>query len=161
MTKICITFYHTWYHIFSLLNTPYHTLSPTLEQNYLVLATLKLVPKPQSFYHILSRFLTPYHTLSHLIPKVGKKPFSIGNFRISSQAPNFLSQLIMPSHSWSHLITPYPLGWKQNHLMLATFKLVPRLQSFCHILSRFLTLYHTLSHLIPLVGEKTLFNWQL
>ena len=161
MTKICITFYHTWYHIFSLLNTPYHTLSPTLEQNYLVLATLKLVPKPQSFYHILSRFLTPYHTLSHLIPKVGKKPFSIGNFRISSQAPNFLSQLIMPSHSWSHLITLYPLGWKQNHLMLATFKLVPRLQSFCHILSRFLTPYHTLSHLIPLVGEKTLFNWQL
>ena len=51
----------------------------------------------------------------------------------------------MPCHSVSHLIALYSLGWKQNHLMLATLKLVPRSQSFYHILSRFLTPYHNLS----------------
>ena len=107
-----------------------------------MLATLKLVPRPQFFNHILSRLVIPYHTLS---PRLEAKPFSFGNFLISSQAPIFLSHLITPCHNLSHLITAYPLGWKENHLMLAAFKLVPRPQFSYHILSRLVTPYHTLS----------------
>ena len=106
----------------------------------------------------LSLLITPYHTLS---PRLERKSFSIGNFQISSQAPDFLSHLIMPCHSLLHLITPYPLGWTENHFHLATLKLVPSLQIFYHILSRLVTPYHNLSHLIPYVGKKTIFNWQL
>ena len=51
----------------------------------------------------------------------------------------------MPCHSLSHLITPYPLGWTENHFHLATFKLFPKLLNFYHILSSLDTLYHTLS----------------
>ena len=83
------------------------------------------------------------------------------NFKISSQALDFLSRLITPCHTLSHLITPCPLGWKENHFQLATFKLVPRLLIFYHILSRLVTPYHTLSHLIPQVEQKTTFVWQL
>ena len=151
-----------------------------------MLATFKLVPRPQFFNHILLRLFTPYHTLSHLIPQVGSKTitsyhafsllitpyhtlsprletktFSFGNFQISSQVPIFLSHLITLSHSLSYLITPYPLGWKQNHLILATFKLVSRPQFFNHILSCLVTPYFTLLHLIPQIGNKTFFIWQL
>ena len=41
----------------------------------------------------------------------------------------------------SLLITPYSLGWKENHFMLATLKLVPRLQIFYHNLSCLVTPY--------------------
>ena len=119
-----------------------HTLSLGWKENHFMLATLKLVPRLQIFYHILSRLVTPYHTLS---PRLERKLFYISNFKISSQASDFLSHLVTSCHSLSHLITPYPLGWKENHFMLATLKLVPRLQMFYHILSRLATPYYTLS----------------
>ena len=106
-----------------------------------LIATLKLVPRLQIFHHILSRLVTPYHTLS---PTLERKPFSFGNSEISSQAPDLLSHLITPCHSLSHLITSCPLSWKQNHLMLTTLKLFPRLQIFYHILSLLVTPYHVL-----------------
>ena len=120
-----------------------------------MLTTFKLVPRPQSFCHILSCLLTPYHTLSHFIPLVGKKSFSIGNLKISSQVPNFLSHFITPCYSLSHLIILYPLGLRKKHFHLATLKLVPRPLISYHILSRLLTPYHTLSHFIPLAGKKS------
>ena len=73
----------------------------------------------------MSLLIAPYHTLS---PILERKPFSSGNFKISSQASDFLSNLITLCHSLSHLITPYPLGWKENHFHLATLKLVPRIK---------------------------------
>ena len=97
-----------------------------------------------------------------LISKLNECPkIFVCNFKISSQAPDILSRLIRPCHSLSHLITPYLLGWTENHFHLATFKLVSRLLSFYHILSHLVTPYHTLSHLIPWVGKKTIFNCQL
>ena len=110
---------------------------------------------------MLSRLAISYHTLSQLIPQVESKTIFFGNFKISSQSPNFLSHLIMPCHILSHLITPYPLGWKQNRLHLATLKLGPSPLTSYHMLSRLVTSYHTLSHLIPQVGSKTIFIWQL
>ena len=47
-----------------------------------MLGTLKLVPRLQIFYHILSRLVIPYHTL---FPRLKRKPFYIGNFKIRSQ----------------------------------------------------------------------------
>ena len=96
--------------------------------------------------HAMPLLITPYHTLS---PRLETKPFSFGNFKISSQAPIFLSHLITPCHSLSHLIKPYPLGWKQNHFHLATLKLVPRPLISYHVSTRLDTPYHNLSHLIP------------
>ena len=90
----------------------------------------------------MSLLVTHYHTLA---PRLERKPFSFGNFKISSQPPDFLVDLITPCHSLSPLITPYSLGWTENHFHLATLKLVPSLQIFYHILSRLATLYHTLS----------------
>ena len=89
-----------------------------------MLATLKLVPRLQIFYHILSRLVTSYHTLS---PRLETKPFSFSNFKISTQATDSLSHLVTPCHSLSHSITPYLLGWKENHFMLAALKSIPRL----------------------------------
>ena len=83
-------------------------------------------------YHALSPLITPCHALSI---RSEKNPFYVGNFKISSQAANFLSHLITSYHSLSHLITAYPLDWKENHFTLATLKLVPRLQLFYHIFS--------------------------
>ena len=115
------------------------------------MTTLKLVPRLQNFYHILLRLVTPYHTLS---PRLERKPFYVGNFKISSQAPDFLSHLAMPCHSLSHLIIPYPLGWKEKVFHLTALELVPRLQIFYHILSRLVIPYHTLSYLIPRLERK-------
>ena len=126
-----------------------HLISPYplgLKQNYFHLATLKLVPSSLFSYHILSHLITPYHTLC---TRLEAKPSSFGNFKISSQVPIFLSHLIMRCHSLSHLITAYPLGWKENHFHLATFKLVPSPLTSYHILSHLFTPYHTLSQLIP------------
>ena len=78
-------------------------------------SNFKLVPKLQISYHIyqaLSLLITCCFTLCR---RLERKPFSLGNFKISSHAPDFLSHLLMPYHSLSHLITPYPLGWKENH----------------------------------------------
>ena len=140
-----------------------------------MLATFKLVPRPQFFYHILSCLVNPCHTLSlSLSPRLEAKLFSFGNCKISSQSPNFLSHLITPCYILSHLIpgnfkisfqariflshlvTPYPVGWKQNHFNLATLKLVSRPHFF------FITSYHALSHLItlyPLDWKKTIFRF--
>ena len=52
-------------------------------------------------YNALPLFITPYHTLS---PRFKTKPFSLGNFKISSQASLSLSHLITPCHSLSQLI---------------------------------------------------------
>ena len=106
-------------------------------------------------YHFLSRILTPYHILSHLILQVGTKTISCWQLLNQFPDPNFF---ITSYHAFSLLITPYPLGWKQNHFMLVTFKLVPRPQSFYHILSRFVTLSHIIT--LPLAGGKTIFIWQ-
>ena len=145
----------------------------------------KIKWRSQSFlfptmYYTLSCLVTPCHTLSYFTVNVEKKrQFFIGNFKISSQAADFLSHFITPCHSLSHLIAPYPLDWKENslmlagsfkissqdadflshlirpchslsliitqHFMLATLKLVPRLQIFYHILSCLLTPSQTLS----------------
>ena len=132
-------------HLITTCHTLSHLITPYplgWKQNYFHLATLKLVPSPLTSYHALSLLITPYHTLS---PRLEAKPFDVGNFKTSYQAPIFLSHLITPCHSLSHLITAYPLGWKKNHLMLATLKLVPRPQFFNHILSRLVIPYHTLS----------------
>ena len=144
-------------HILPHLITPYPL---GCKQNHFYFATLKLLPRLLFSYHILSCPVTPYHSLS---PRLEAKLFSFGNCKISSQSPNFLSHLITPCYILSHLIpgnfkisfqariflshlvTPYPVGWKQNHFNLATLKLVSRPHFFYHILSRFVTPYHTLS----------------
>ena len=89
-----------------------------------MLETLKLVPRLQTFYYILSGLVSPYYTLS---PRLERKPFHVGNFKISPHAPDVLSPLITSCHSLLHLNTPYPLGWNEKHFMLATLKLVPRI----------------------------------
>ena len=122
-----------------------------------MLTTFKLVPRPLFSYHISSCLVTPYHSFS---PMLEAKLFSCSNFKISSQAPIFLTHLITPCHILSYLITHYPLGWKQNHFHLATLKLVSRPQFF---LSHLITPCHTLSHLItpyPLDWKETIFHWQ-
>ena len=146
MIKICITFYH----FLSFLITPYHTLSPRLGRKPFYVGNFKISSQAPDFfitsYHVLSLLITSYHTLS---PRLERKPFYVGNFKISSHAPDVLSHLITSCHFLSHLITPYHQGWKENHFMLGTLKLVFRLQMFYHILSRLVTSYHTLSHLVP------------
>ena len=114
----------------------------------------KIKWRSQSFlfptmYYTLSRLVTPYHTLSHFTVNVEKKTkqFFIGNFKISSQAADFLSHFITPCHSLSHLIAPYPLDWKENPLMLAgSFKISSQVADFlshlirpCHSLSLIIT----------------------
>ena len=94
----------------------------------------------------MSLRITSYRTL---FPRLETKPFDVGNFKISSQAPIFLLHLITPCYSLSHLITPYPLGCKQNRFHLATLHLVPRPLFSYYILSHLPTTYYTLSHLIP------------
>ena len=94
-------------HSLSRLITPYPL---GCKQNQFYLATLKLNLRPLIYYtsyHALSLLITGYHTLS---PRLKTNSFSIGNFKISSQFPNFWSSLITPCHSLSHLITPYPQG---------------------------------------------------
>ena len=95
--------------------TPPHTLSSRLKrktcsftphplgwkEKHNHLATLKLVPRWQIFCLILSHVAPPSHTLSH---RLKRKTFSFGNFKISSQAPEFLSHLITRCLSFSHLI---------------------------------------------------------
>ena len=54
-----------------------------------------------TFYQVLPLLITPYH---NLLARLERKPFCVGNFKISSKAPDFLSHLIMPRHSLSHLI---------------------------------------------------------
>ena len=140
----------------SHLNAPFHPLLHLTtpyplgwKQKHLILATFKLVSRLQIFitsYQVLPLLITPYHPLS---PKLERKPVSFGNFKISYQALGSLSPLITPCYSLSHLITPHPLGWRENHSMLATLKIVPRIQIFYHILSHLVTPYRTLSHLIP------------
>ena len=105
-------------------------------------------------YHAFLLLITSYHTLSF---RLETKPFEVGNFKISSQAPIFLSHLITPCHSLLHLITPYPLGWKLNHFHLAILKLVPRSLFSDHILSRLLTPCHTLSPRL----ERNHFQWAI
>ena len=55
-------------------------------------------------YHALSLLITPCRNLS---PRLEAKPFDVGNFKISSQAPIFyhiLSRLVIPYHTLSPLI---------------------------------------------------------
>ena len=118
-------------------------------------------PNPAPFIDGTNFYFAIFSNSNQLISKLNECPkIFVRNFQISSQAPDFLSHLIMPCHSLSHLIRPYPLGWKENHFQLATFKLVPRLLIFYHILSHLVTPYHTLSQLILWVGKKTIFIWQ-
>ena len=130
-------------HVLSLLITPYFL---DWKENHFMLTNLKLVPRLQIFYHILSCLVTPRHILS---PGLLRKPFYIGNFKISSQALDFLSHLITSCQLLSHLIPPYHLVWKENHFMLATLKLFPRLLIF-------IPSYHVLLFLITpyLLGWK-------
>ena len=148
--------------LLSHLIMPCHSLSHLItpypvgwKQNHFHLVTLKLVPRSLISYHNLPCLVTPYHTLLHLITpyplgwKQNHFHFTFGNFKFSSQAPNFLSQLITPCHCLSHFITPYPQGWKQSQFHLVTLKLVPSPLISYHILSFRVTTYHNLSHLIP------------
>ena len=89
-------------------------------------------------YDALPLFITPYHTLS---PRLKTKPFSFGNFKISSQAPlslSHLSRLVIPYHTLSPRSETKPLD-------VDNFKLIPRPLISYHILSRLVTHYHTLS----------------
>ena len=146
---------------FAIFSNSNQLISKLIECPKILFGTFKLVPRLLIFYRILSCLVTPYHTLSLLVtpyhtisPRLGRKPFSIGNIQISSLAPDFLSHLITPCHSLSYLITPYPLGLKENHFHLANFKLVPRFLIFYHILSHLGTPYHILSHLKTQVGKN-------
>ena len=97
-----------------------------------MLATLQIVPR-------LQIFITSYHTLALFIktdPLDWKKNY-VGIFTISSQA-DFLSHLITPYHSLSSRLK------KKKDFILATLKLVPKLQIFYHILSCLVTPYHNL-----------------
>ena len=119
-------------------------------------------PNPAPFIEGTNFPFAIFSNSNQLISKLNERPkIFVCNFQISSQAPDFLSHLVTTCHSLSHLITPYPTSWKENHYHLATLKLVPSLQIFYHILSSLATPYHTLSHLIPWVGKKTIFIWQL
>ena len=68
--------------------------------------------------------------------KVSK--FFVRNFKIIAMT----ELCIIFCHALSLLITPYALGWKENHFLLATSKLAP---SGCRV---FTTSYHALSLLI-------------
>ena len=117
-------------------------------------------PNPAPFIEGTNFHFAIFSNSSQLISKLNESPaIFVCNFQISSQASDFLSHLITPCHPLSHLVTPYPLGWKENHFHLATLKLVPRLLIFYHILSRLITPYHTLSHLMAQVGQKIIFIW--
>ena len=79
--------------------------------------------------------------------KTNPAPFIEGthfNFAIFLDCNQLISKLYEGPenfvHSLSHIITPYSLGWKENHFHLATLKLVPTLQIFYHILSCLITL---------------------
>ena len=85
-----------------------------------------------------------------LSPRLERKVFYVGKFKISSQAPDILSHLITFSHSLTHLITPYLLGWKENHFMLTTLKLVPRIQLLSHLFQALKT--------VSLIVSKGLFS---
>ena len=99
-----------------------------------------------TLYHALSLLITLYHILLLMLKKK-KKQFFISNFKISSQAADFLSHFITPCHSLAHLIAPYPLDWKENPLMLAgSFKISSQVADFlshlirpCHSLSLIIT----------------------
>ena len=109
-------------------------------------------------YHALSLLITPYHILS---PGLDRKSFSIGNFKISSQAPEFLSHLITPCHSLSLLITPYHTlspGLDRKSFSIGNFKISSQAPEF---LSHLITPCHSLSHLItpyPLGWTKNHFR---
>ena len=101
-------------------------------------------------YHALSLLITPYHTLS---PRLEAKPFSFGNFLISSQAPTLLSHLITPYHTLSPRL-------KAKLLSFGNFEI--RFQS-PNFLSLLITPCHILSHLIipyPPDWKEIVFNWQ-
>ena len=110
---------------------------------------------PASFIEGTHFQFTIFSDTNQLISKLNEGPkIFVRNFIICSQAPDFLSYLVRPCHSLSKLIAPNPLGWKENDLMVGTLKLVPRLRIFYHILSRLVTLYHTLSTLSPRLERK-------
>ena len=82
---------------------------------------------------------------NQLISKLNECPkIFVCNFKISSQAPDFLSRLITPCHSLSHLITPYPLGWKKK-ISIGNIQISFQAPDF---LSHLITPCHSLSHLI-------------
>ena len=108
------------------------------------------VPFIEGKYFHFAVFLDPNKLISNL--KEGPKGFCL-QLSIYCHDQNFLSHFTTPdttsSHNLSFLITPFPLRWKQNHLMLATLKLVASPLTSYHILSCLVTPYHTLSQLIP------------
>ena len=105
-----------------------HLITPCpldVKPNDFMLATLKLIHKATGLfitsYYALSLLFTPYHTLSHILQR---KPFYVGNFKISFQAADFLLHLIVPFHALSEIITPYPLVWKGNNSIFGTLQLI-------------------------------------
>ena len=86
---------------------------------------------------------------NQLISKLNECPkIFVCNFKISSQAPGFLSRLITPCHSWSLLITPYHTlspGLERKPFSFGNFKISSQTPDF---LSHLITLCHSLSHLI-------------
>ena len=68
-------------------------------------------PNPAPFIEGKNFHIAIFSNSNQLISKLNECPkIFVCNFKISSQAPDFLSHLITPCHSLSHFITPYPLG---------------------------------------------------
>ena len=152
------------YHILSRLVTPSHILSELfrrLKTKPFLYGNFKISSQAPIFFQILSRLVIPYHTFSHVILLGWKQnQFHLQTLKLflrSLISYHILSCLVTSSG----LITSYPLAWKQNNFHLETLELVARLLISDHILLHLTSHYKTLSHLIPQVGNKIIFNWQL
>ena len=68
-------------------------------------------PNPAPFIEGTHFHFEIFSNSNHLISKLNEAPkIFVRNFKVSSQAPDFLLHLITPCQPLSHLITPYPLG---------------------------------------------------
>ena len=80
-----------------------------------MLANLKSVSRLQVFYHILSRLVTPYHTLS---PRLKRKPFYVGYFKIRSQDLVVITSFLGIENSFPDRITRISFYQKYYQLLL-------------------------------------------
>ena len=116
-----------------------------------MLATFKLVPRPQFFYHILSHLVTTYHTLSHPLGWKGNH-LMLATSKLVPK-PNFL---ITYYHAMSLLVIPYHTLSPRSETKVFSFSNCKISSQAPTFLSHFITPCHTLSHLItpyPL-GQK-------
>ena len=102
--------WHSYQHCYQ--DTPYPL---GWKENHFILATLKLVPRLQMFYRILSRLATPYHTLS---PRLERKQFYVGKFKISSQNLVVITSFLSIENSFPDCITRISSYHKYYQLLL-------------------------------------------